>query len=616
MVIRLNAIRSALSAGLASALLASTAMAGGWNTSPQPLIIGPAGANRSIATADAGSSLVMDSGWRCLYSVSWNQVRLNYWTGKYFSQVALSSKFFDKDFNITDPSSYDRCAVKPGTALAVDQAWHMLYYISAEQGLVTAFRTGSKWKVLTLGPTATHLLGVDQSWHIVYAYDEVQRTILAFHWDTVLNRWTSETIVTNIGLPGAEGAVDSAWHVLYSSHADAPGLDHRGIPDQSTTDGIFKQWPLVATYWDGTQWRSQLIDKTSLPQRPAVRKSDHRLFYARRDDIDQSRWFQPNAKPFTTTRNTQGKAVTNLTNLLPQDPTMGLGYKELAQERDTYLDDQNYVINWNPNYARGWKRTSDSWTYGSSTWTWIGGSNYTIPSLYDSSNLTAVDCFIPEWNAEPVPPQIKSYHSTMDQRRGDLVHQVARSEIGLVYRATAWVHVPNIYQRADGKFVKLTTTLAESSAQVWGPIGGTWTSETKQGSIYIEERQFTSLQQAAGNRYATVDANAVAPAPFLGSSASTVKTMGHSMNPKVTRILSGRRFQFYSDTQEGQSETGGMATDPTSTFVFYTQAPNPSPSSSSIWFNDYSPPPTWADSAPAEAKPPLPSGQVWIVVIF
>lgn len=608
--------QNALTVGLALGLLVSSAFAGGWSSRPQPLIIGPPGSNRDIATADAGSSLVMDSGWRCLYSVLGNQVYLNYWTGKYFNQVALSSKFFDKDFNIADPSSYDRCAVKPGTALAVDQAWHMLYYISEKQGLVTAFRTGSKWKVLTLGPTATHLLGVDQSWHIVYAYDEVQRTILAFHWDKVLNRWTSETIATNIGLPGAEGAVDSAWHVLYSSHADAPDLDHRGIPDQSTTYGIFKQWPLVATYWDGTQWRSQLIDKTSLPQRPAVRNSDHRVFYARRQDLNQSRWFQPNAKPFTTTRNAKGKPVANLTNLLPQDATKGLGYKELGQERDTYVDDQNHIINWNPNYAKGWKSTSQRWTNGSISFTSIGGNNDISFSLYDSSNLTAVDCFIPEWTAETVPPHIKSYHSTMDQRRGDLVHQVAMSEISLAYRATAWVHVPNIYQRADGKFVKHTTTLAESSAQVWSLIGGTWTSESKQGSIHIQGRQFTSLQEAAGNRFATLDANASGPAPFLGSSASTVKTMGHSMNPKVTKPLPGRRYQNYTETQQEQSDTGGIATDPASTFVFYTQTPTPSLSYSDTWFNWYLPPSTGTDSAPTPAKAPAPKGQVWIVVIF
>ncbi|MDH4476697.1 MAG: hypothetical protein QE274_09485 [Verrucomicrobiaceae bacterium] len=608
--------QKAFSVGLALGLLASSAFAGGWNSMPQPLIIGPPGSNRDIATADAGSSLVMDSGWRCLYSILGNRVHLNYWTGKHFNQVSLASKFFDKHSNLTDESSLVRSQVKPGTALAVDQSWHMLYYISQDHGLVTAFRTGTQWKVVTLSPSVTHLLGVDQSWHIVYAYDEVQRSLLAFRWDTVLNRWASETIATNIGLPGAEGAVDSAWHVLYSSHADAPDLDHRGIPDQSTTYGIFKQWPLVATYWDGTQWRSQLIDKTSLPQRPAVRKSDHRVFYARRQDVNQSRWFQPNTKPFTTTKNAKGKAVANLTNLLPQDPTKGLGYKELGQERDTYVDDQNHVINWNPNYAKGWKRTSDSWTSGSSTWTWIGRPNYTIPSLYDSSNLTAVDCFIPEWTAETVPRHIKSYHSTMDQRRGDLVHQVAMSEISLAYRATAWVHAPNIYQRADGKFVKLTTSLAESSAQVWSLIGGTWTSESKQGSIYLYGQQFTSLQEAAGNRFATLDANASGPAPFLGSSASTVKTMGHSMNPKVTKTLLGRRCQNYTETQQEQSDTGGIATDPASTFVFYTQAPTPSLSYSDTWFNWYLPPSTGTDSAPTPAKTPAPKGQVWIVVIF
>jgi hypothetical protein len=608
--------RKALSACFASLVLKSVALAGGWDTVPQPLILGPSGYDRRVATADAGSSLVMDSGWRCLYSVSWNQLQLNYWTGKYFEQISLASKFFDKKGTLTDQASLDRCAVKKGSALVVDQAWHMLFYISEKHGLVSAFRTGTQWKVLTLSPNATHLLGVDQAWHIVYAYDGVQRCILALHWDKTLKQWISEPIVKDIGQPGAEGVVDSGWHVLYSSHEDAPALESRGIADQATTYGIFKQWPLVATYWDGAQWRSQLIDKTALPQRPAVRNSDHRVFYARRDEVNQSRWFQPNTRPFTTTKNTQGKAITLLTNLLPQDASKGLGFKDLTQEQDTYVDNENYEINWNPNYARGWLKTYDWISAGMIDTLIFGGGMNLLLTTYDNTNLTAVDCFVPEWTTEAIPPRIQSYHSAMDQRRGDLVHQAAKAASGLVYRASAWVQVPNVYQRADGKYVKLAAPLSQSSAEVWSLTGGVWSSETRLGSVNIIDYEFKSLDQAVGNRYATVDANAAAPAAFLGPTASSVKTHGHSMNPKVIKPLLGRRFQNYTNTQEEQSDTGGISTDPASTFVFYTQAPAPDPSSNSYWYGSYRQTPPWIDSAPTAATAPAPTGQVWIVVIF
>lgn len=598
-------------------LLITTAISGEWQSEPQPLIIGPSGSKRTVAQADAGSSLVMDSGWRCLYSVKWEQVHLNYWTGKYFNQDSLYSKFLENKGDNSAPDAYAKCSVKKGSALAVDQEWHMLFYISQSHGLVSALRKGSRWKVVTISPNATHLLGVDQNWHIVYAYDAAQRTIEALRWDKKLKKWTSEVIVRDIGVPGAEGVVDSDWHVLYSTHTDAPSLDQRGIAELDTTHGVFKQWPLVATYWDGVKWRCELIDQTALPQRPALQKSNHRLFYARRDDVNQSRWFQPNSKPFTTTKNAAGKAVAALTDLLPQDSTRGLGFKPLDQELDTYQDDQNYSINWNPNYAKGWQKTSrGSYYLGSTsqTYNWHFSQPLNVP-VYTSNELTAVECYIPEWVSEVVPPRLTGYRSLMDQRRGHLVHQTSKAESGFVHRAVGWVPVNYVYRRADGRYVKLGKPIEEITSNVWRYNYETQTSyfETVKGAA-LQDSEFTTLVNAVGNRFATLDASAAITEVFLGPAESSIRTLGHPMNSNYFGLFWGRRYQNYSDTQEQQSATGGIATDPKSSFVFYTQAPDPTQARLFSMIQAGRIPNN--DSAPPASIVPDPSGMVWIVVIF
>ena len=592
--------------------LSAMVYAGAWNTVPQPLIVGPAGPDRKVATADAGSSLVMDSGWRCLYSVNWNQVMLNYWTGKYFKQISLSSKFYSKSGKLLDEASSIRCSVAKDSALVVDQAWHMLFYISADHGLVSAYRTGTRWKVSTINSNATHLLGVDQTWHIVYAYDSVQRSILALRWDKKLKQWISESIVKDIGTPGGEGVVDSGWHVLYSCHSDAPSLEDRGIVDHANTFGLFNQWPLVATYWDGEKWRCQLVDKTALPQRPSVRTVDHRLFYAKRDNLNQSCSSQPPANPFTSTKNALGKPVTLLTHLIPQDAKESVGVKDLDQEIDNFVDDQSYRIDWNPNYAKGWLTPNRGYGYFGTV---SNTSNRDIIQpvnvpVYNSANLTPVVCYIPEWTSEVIPPRIKSYRSAMDQRRGDLVHQTAKADSGLAYQAINWVAVSNVYKRAIGSYVRLSTSIEEATSMVWNfnPTSNSFVYERINGAALLDSA-FGTLEKAVRNRFATLDSSAPLPASFLSPRASAITTMGHSMNAQPFSLMLGRRYQNYSEEQEEQSDVGGVATDPASSFVFYTQAPTPNRTIYRANTNE-------TDSAPRAAKNSAPSGQVWIVVIF
>ena len=547
--------------------------AGGWASIPQPLVLGYHG-DRYVAKADAGSSLVMHSAQRVLYSVSYGQLNATYWMGRTFLEqsvaYALNARETDQE------AMFHLASVKRGSALVMDQAWGMVYYITNGERLICCRRAGGLWNLqVMVDEPLTHVLGVDQRWHLVYAYDAARRVIVVLRWDSADKGWRSQVIARDVGAPAAEGAVDSSWHVLYSVHKDAPGAW------TTQAGGTQHAWPLLATWWDGSQWTSQVVDVTGVPQRPGVHAATHRVFYSRRDELDATRWFQPPANPFTTIRNRSGGNIRLLGKLLDELPRR-LGATTDTLGNRSYLDNDSWPVDLNPDYL------------------WSGGVVTTSTGLWGWKALqppfTPVVCYVPQLTEIPLSDRVSGSAFVVHPRRAELVQQRSKRLGGVVYVPSGWTAVPNVLKDANGHHFFATP---DANQTIVSPPFGS--------SYYLT--RVSSPAELLGNPHATLDPNAPLPPAYESKAPSTIQTFGYRLAKRPTLSGVGGRFQDYAVGQDRQGAVGGIAVDSATRFTFYTQAPTPD-EEPSLYDTPDEPQP------PQAARFGQPVGRVWVVVVY
>lgn len=541
--------------------------AGTWTDTPQPLILGQPG-ERYTARADTGSALAMDGSWRILYSVRFGELVATSWRKTYFEEESIAGA--------VSPADVRRCKVLPGSALILDQPWHTLYFINADQELTACTFVKGRWKVtpVTTGKTDV-LLGVDEKWHILYTYHTAEREMRALRWDAKARVWITEVVATNLGQPAHQGAVDTSWHVFYGTFEDAPALDRPDLLTPESFDGGFKPWPMVAVWWDGLRWRSVMVDKTGTPQRPAVNSVNHRVYYSRRDETGTALWFQPNNKPFTTEL-VGKKKVKVLSQLLPVDAAKGYGLYANWQGTETFIDDDSWpvVLNPSPYYSfQGWSGSMALIKTGLGGlrlgFDWNSSINY---GFYNSASpapvltgpFTPVDCYVPVWSTVSVPRQVRRQTAVLHPKRGELIRQTVFSEASSYQAMREWRQVPNVYQTPDGRFFSTAQPLPEGTSSY-----AAWTAST--------------LKNLTGNAE-TVQSPDFAALPLIRRTnpASKITTSGEKI--AVTKKLRpGLRYQNYTSAQFDRSRAGGVAIDPASTKLFYTQPQSPTNDSSSVW---------------------------------
>ncbi len=255
-----------------------SAQAWPWNSEPQPLLH-----DRTAIRADAGSPLTWDRSARILWFVAGGKLNFARWNGTTFL-----------------PGTGSEIAVNAGAGIVVDEGWHAVYFLDHNFHLQFA-RPSPGGVGLIRGSVGdeslSRLLAVDNRTHSVFAYDSVARGIRLYSYRVKTKARESSLIAPGLGKAGDTAAWDSNLRVLYSSHetADTTVPRHpraRSLGDPTGT-GTLLPWPLVATAWDGRKWSSRVIDETGVPQLPAIRATDHTVFYARRDELDKLRTFRP-----------------------------------------------------------------------------------------------------------------------------------------------------------------------------------------------------------------------------------------------------------------------------------------------------------------------------------
>ena len=392
----------------------SAAMAHPWNSNPQPML-----EHNSAVLADAGSPLAWDQGANILWFVKFGSLYTASWTGNGFKTC---------DMNLIHPQ------VEAG--FAVDSKLHFFYCLDASGEPQCASHASGKWQIKPIGTEPlTHLLGVDAGKHWLFGYDAKAGGIRQYSYDAKQRTWSSALIATGLGEAGDCGVVDSVAHILYSTHesADAGIMRHacaRTIGDP-TGLGEFKPWPLVATVWSGTDWATTVLDETGVPQQPAVRPADHRVFYAQRDEPDMVYYFQP---------------------VLSGSADLSGSFAGWSGA-DSYEDNDSYPIE-KPDYPESWS------SYGSCECGFIcvgggwGGNFMPDYGVKLRGPIEIVPYYQPVWTDIPLPPRLAGFRAVMNSAQGRLVqHRVVFS--GEVIRKQTGATVAGyLYRDANGVLVE------------------------------------------------------------------------------------------------------------------------------------------------------------------
>jgi len=225
----------------------------------------------------------------------------------------------------------------PAAGLLIDPDVHFLYCVSGS-GIPYCVQTSGTYPATQLGTDPVErLLAVDPLRHSLFAYDANAHGVRRYTYETpAKGGWTSSLIASGLGDPGDAGVFDIANSVLYATYQTADPSLPRDPLGQTINDpsgvGLLAPWPLVATSVSGSGGpASVVLDETGVPQRPAVRLADHRVFYARRDDFDSLHFYQPAGKhTIETSRTING-----------------------CSGVDTYVDNENYPIT-APQYPASW----------------------------------------------------------------------------------------------------------------------------------------------------------------------------------------------------------------------------------------------------------------------
>ncbi len=432
-----------------------TVQAAPWKKEPQPLVAGsPKTGPRYAVTATPGSNLAFDSLWRVLWSVENDLLAAHIWNkAKYFERLAIYAP------------TQEMFQVSSGSALVNDPVWHNLYFVSPEGRLRAMQKSPAGWVVTeTISATVTQVLGVHPDWHTVFAYDAATRSLLAVHWSAVDNLWKSDVIATDLGDAPSEGVVDAKRHVLYATFQNAPAL---GVP---AAPGRLQPWPLVAAWWDGVRWKSQVIATTGVAQRPAHDAKKDQLYYTNRGDIAGLRSFRPSQGMLTAG---DRKFIPDLlTKGAHSGSTVPVFSERLRwQGAGTWVDDQRYSVNLGAqNYFPGSTLgASMSISNGSLTliggtlsfnnsWTphsvdnaliWLNGvgGNGIPASPYEPPSHNAVSAHVPVWETpEHAAPGLRQFRALYSAKRGEIIQQRVTEGEWTLTLAHNWQSVDHVYQ--------------------------------------------------------------------------------------------------------------------------------------------------------------------------
>ncbi len=429
--------------------------AASWKKEPQPLVAGSLKTGpRYAVTATPGSNLVFDSSWRILWSVDGDSLTGHIWNrAKYFERL------------VTYAPTAEMFRVGSGSALVLDPAWHVTYFVSPDGRLRAMQKSPSGWVITdTIPGNVTQVLGVHPDWHTVFAYEATTRSLLAVHWSAADNMWKSDVIATDLGDAPAEGVVDAKRHVLYATFQNAPA---HGVP---AAPGRLQPWPLVAAWWDGTGWKSQVIASTGVAQRPAHVPGEDRLYYTDRADLSGLRSFRPS----------QGKLIAGERKFIPDLLTKGTHSGSTTpvfrghagwQGAPTWVDDQRYAVNLGvQNYfpgsnlgssvsisngsltlVGGTLSVNNSWAIHSvdNALIWLNavGGNAIPPQPYEAPPHNVVSAHVPVWETpEHAAPGLQQFRALYSEKRGEIVQQRVSEGEWTQTLAHNWQSVDHVYQ--------------------------------------------------------------------------------------------------------------------------------------------------------------------------
>lgn len=557
-----------------------------WNSEPQPLLNG-----RAAIRADAGSPLAWDRSARVLWFLNLGELSAARWTGKTFQ-----------------PLKYAGISPKGNAGLLVDEGWHALYFLDSaghpRQALVA--RDGSGLTHIAIGSESlARLLAVDNRSHSVFGYDAVARGIRQYNYDVKLKAWASSIIASGLGEAGDAAAWDSAFHVLYSSHqtADATVARHshaRSLSNSTGTDAL-KPWPLVATAWDGGKWSSRVLDETGVPQLPAVRATDHTVFYARRDELTKLRTFRPVG---------DGKMEI-------------LGSVSGWSGADTYEDHDRYKIKI-PTYPGDWGNSDSQTGNASLIATYVG-----FGSIRLKGPITVVPYYEPVWTDTSMPARLAHFRALVNLKQNRLVQHREIYEGEIFREQTGKRIVGYLYRDASGVLAR-----RGSSAELFFVFPGA--TEQVRSYATLDDTfdpanpppDFASLADPNASFYvlstdivagATTDANT----PFIAAhlrlpTAVHSRTFGHRYDT-LSINQPGGRYRDYHNYGTSFAALSSIAGDAPSGVTFYTQAPDPSDSEDilSPTYDFFTTPPFPAFRAPSDFKSwPAWWPRVWIVMVY
>ncbi|MDB6156062.1 MAG: hypothetical protein JWL90_4515 [Chthoniobacteraceae bacterium] len=604
--------QAVLSGGTLGLLLSvSSALAGGWNEEPQPLVFKKAvGADPLTAIrADAGSPLAWDQSAHMLWFVDFGTLHAAWWNG---------STFVSADMGLIAPL--------PEAGIVIDSSTHFVYCVSADGFPHCARLIGKKWVIRKIGDKpVTRLLGVDQARHRLFAYDANAAGIRLYQFDAKTKSWPSSIIASGLGAAGDLGAFDAASQTLYTTHETAePGIQRH--PDAQTIAdptgfGKLKPWPLVATAWNGTAWSSRLLGDTGVPQQPAVRPLDHRLFFASRDDLKTVRFYQPAYR----------KAAD------------AFGSETGWSGRDTWRDDDSYKIV-EPKYPRAWISGLFLSSYSLSflsdaAMIFSGTTRYTVKL---TSPVVPVPYYAPIWTDLPLAPRLAGFRALINPRQSRLVQhrewfegEIARSQtgmqiVGYLYRDATGLLVtecaadpangpqldsdlrqPRFYPALDAGFDPLSAPAdfaRLSDSEIFADPN----------DIVADPMHRNPVKSTAiPGSYTTNAASPLVPPHLRLPSSVQLRTFGHRYSlGKLDQP--GSRFRAYSNAGTDYAMASHIAIDTATGVTFYTQAPPPAGNENAVVpAEPQTTTPLANFTAPSDPKLPRPQGtRVWIVMVY
>jgi hypothetical protein len=576
-----------------------------WNSEPQPLLEG-----EEPIRADAGSPLSWDQSWRYLWYVRSGQLRHVAWTSQGFKVRSVV------DFR-----------PKAEAGLIVDSGWHFLYAVDANGIPHCVRRVNAKhWiaEKIWNGPI-TKLLGIDPTNHALIAYDAGAQGLRSIGCNAKNKTWRSAIIATGLGPVGDAAAIDPVWKTIYTTHQTvSPDIArHPTAPvSYETTRGIYQPWPLVATSWNGKKWTSQVLADTGVPQQPAVRLADHRVFYAGLYSGTSISVFQP-------ARNTPFGGAFEI--------------RDGWASQDTWEDHDQYNLR-KPQYPESW-----GFEMSFTSLTYLGGLNWYSSYLsYEPVSLpgpiTIVPYYKPIWQELPVmSSRIGAFRAVVNPKQGRLVQhreiwngEVARQQIGkelagylyrgangvLAMRGTAGFN-PKAQIGSGYACPKLDSTVDLANvpdyfAQLADPAITfvAYRSETTAADFVLGDPGSFPNQIPP---YYSVNADAPFVRPYLQQPTQIVtRTLGHQYTS--TRVdQPGGRYRRYRGAGTSLAAETALAVDLATGVTFYTQAATPPTTMEEKWKGTVAQtnPPLAGFLPIPESKLPVPADRsVWIVMVY